>query len=147
MYEFPRLRLVDFVPWTTEKERHDIYFDLGQINHKKGHLEEALYNFNWAVNWNAEKNPLTFFYRGNVHYDMENFDAAARDYRLAIKEKEDFSAAMNNLGVALHKKGNMEEALECYRKALELNPDLEEASRNLLTTTLDNLVIVIFNKV
>jgi len=41
--------------------------------------------------------------------------------------------AHNNLGIALGSLGRMEEAIDHFRQALALQPDFEDARRNLAT--------------
>ncbi|HYA15430.1 MAG TPA: tetratricopeptide repeat protein [Syntrophales bacterium] len=45
--------------------------------------------------------------------------------------KPDLPEAHNSLGVALAQKGRADEAIDHLRKAVQLQPDYEEAKRNL----------------
>jgi Flp pilus assembly protein TadD len=48
-----------------------------------------------------------------------------------LKINPNFAKAHNSLAVALAQKGKTDEAISHLRKALQLQPDYEEAKRNL----------------
>ena len=59
----------------------------------------------------------------------KEFTAAAKQFRKALKAKDDFAEAHNNLAYSLRRQGedHFAEALEHYNRAIELNPKLAEA--------------------
>jgi len=62
---------------------------------------------------------------------QNNYKAAIRHYRTALKGKPDYPVALNNLAYALEKQQNPEEARSSYERTLELDPGNKTASKRL----------------
>lgn len=70
-------------------------------------------------------------FRGRTAFRAGDFDAAAREFRLAVDADPDSVTARVNLGSALGQAGDRIGAIHHFRKALELDPDNVTASYNL----------------
>jgi tetratricopeptide (TPR) repeat protein len=62
---------------------------------------------------------------------QNNYAAAVRHYRAALKAKADYPVALNNLAFALEKQQKQEEAREAYTKVLELDSANRTARKRL----------------
>jgi len=62
---------------------------------------------------------------------QNNYAAAVRHYRAALKAKADYPVALNNLAFALEKQQKQEEAREAYAKVLELDSANRTARKRL----------------
>ncbi len=85
------------------------------------------------------KDPRLAYNIGNAYYRMERFEEAAASYESLFDGEtpwgeipaEFAGAGWYNRGNALYRLGELEESAASYRKALELNPQDEEARKNL----------------
>jgi tetratricopeptide (TPR) repeat protein len=68
---------------------------------------------------------------GAVHRDAGDYEEAAEQFRLAIRENPEFDLAWSNLGAVLGRLGRYPEAEEALVRAVELNPQLAAAYNNL----------------
>ena len=62
---------------------------------------------------------------------QDNFNAAIKHYKNAIKAKPNYPVALNNLAFAKQKLSQKDEAYEIYRKVLEIEPKNKTASRQI----------------
>lgn len=74
---------------------------------------------------------------GNALLDVRQFDAAAANYRQALKLKPTLIEAHCNLGNVLRNLGQLEAAAASCRKALQMNPAYVNAHNNLGTVLHD----------
>jgi Tfp pilus assembly protein PilF len=93
--------------------------DRGLCNHFLGNYEEALSDFNVALN--LKKDDYFFFCRGNTFLAMKEFDLAIEDYNNAIDLKSDDNLYFLNRGNAYAKSGHHDLAIEDYTKSINLN--------------------------
>jgi tetratricopeptide (TPR) repeat protein len=88
--------------------------------------EEALKFADQSIEISRKNNlPIsndTWFIRGNVLTDLEQYREAASSYYEAVKIKEDFPAAWNAFAKVLEKVELYDEAIEGYKKAIEFDP-------------------------
>jgi Flp pilus assembly protein TadD len=62
---------------------------------------------------------------------QNNYNAAIRHYRAALKAKADYPVALNNLAFALEKQQKEDEARSTYEKVLELDSGNRTAQKRL----------------
>ena len=62
-----------------------------------------------------------YYYRGTVHYYMDQYDDAITDYDLAIRLRRNYADAYYNRGLAFDGKGLLRQALDDLHKALTCN--------------------------
>ena len=77
-----------------------------------------------AVTWNKV---------GIAHHQMQNLDAARRNYEKAAKINPNYSEAINNLGTFWYARKNYRRAMTFYRRALVLAPRSASIYSNLGT--------------
>jgi len=62
---------------------------------------------------------------------QNNYNAAIKHYRAALKAKADYPVALNNLAYALEKQQKPEEAMATYQQVLELDGNNRTARKRL----------------
>jgi len=101
-----------------------IAFNLGVCDVNSGDAERALAHFDNALELEPPDDDLgrVRFFRGYSLKELERFDEAADDLRLAIELEEPESAHHNLLGFCLFKLGRHAEAVICFEAAVALDP-------------------------
>lgn len=94
-------------------EKH--YTILGIHNFKSGDYEEAIRNFEIALNANRE-NPQNYFRLGNAQFMAGDYTNAIYSYNQAIELNPDYKNAYYNLAQTYKKTGELEKSKEAYRK-------------------------------
>jgi tetratricopeptide (TPR) repeat protein len=106
------------------------YYEQGIDNGKKGKLNEALSNFNRAIELNP--NYAEAYERRGLTQQLKGwFEDALSDYNKAIEINPKFAEAYNNKGVTYAALRRNEQALSSYNKALELKPNYTDAYNNI----------------
>jgi protein O-mannosyl-transferase len=120
--------------WTDELAKNSDcwlgHFDLGDAFLQKGQVDEAIGQFEKAV----EINPRYFEAYNNLGVALGakgQWDSAVAHYQKAMELNANFIEAHRNLGDALLQKGQWEAAVGQFEKVVELNPNLFEAHNNL----------------
>lgn len=72
---------------------------------------------------NFHDDPVYLNFRGNLHLEIGQLNAATESYHQAIRIAPENPLAYNNLGVALLKQTRFDEAAGYFRKAVALAPD------------------------
>jgi tetratricopeptide (TPR) repeat protein len=65
-----------------------------------------------------------WFKRGNVHLDLQEFDAAAQDYSQALKLNPDHAVALFNRSLAYAQLGKRDLSAHDRERAIKLDPTL-----------------------
>jgi tetratricopeptide (TPR) repeat protein len=68
---------------------------------------------------------------GNIALAEENFQEAEKYYRVALAKGPKLSKVLNNLGITLAEQGDTRGGIRAFEMALEIQPNLQEAQRNL----------------
>ena len=101
--------------------------------YEKEQYAEALELFLDAQVENPE-NPVLKFDIASCHYKLQKYEEAAAGYLDVVATAQDIAMetqALYNLGNTMYRQGKLEEAIEYYKKTLELDPDDEDARKNL----------------
>ena len=118
---------------TKEQGSAQEHFELGCIYLDKKLFTQAISQLQKALKakdfeTDAEKaavhNALGFAYAAQEQYDI-----AIRQYKDALKLREDYVTAFNNLGFAYERKRLMNQALEVYEEALKYDPNNTTAKK------------------
>ena len=78
---------------------------------------------------------LDKYQRGTDLLVARQYPQAIDELRAALVWNDDSAQAHNNLGIALASTGRMAEAIRQFKVALEINPDFDDAKRNLAMAT------------
>ncbi len=110
----PRLIILED-PLTPEE-----HLNLGVSYEKKGAYDLAISEYKKA----AKKNPLAYFYMGNVYFQKKEMHKAEKYYKKAIDVDPNMADVYNNLAWLYTIQGrNLDEAEALAKKALELKPE------------------------
>ncbi|HEY9828411.1 MAG TPA: tetratricopeptide repeat protein [Stenomitos sp.] len=109
------------------------HFELGSLYLNKNLAVQAVQQFQLALK-TAESEGETnlapiYNAMGYAYFSQEQFDLAIRQYKEALKLKEDYVTALNNLGHAYERKNLTAQALDTYEKALKHDPKNDIAKR------------------
>ena len=120
----------------TARDRIATLVNRGIILNRQGRLDEALADFDKALEKNGEL-AEAFLNRGNTYYLMRRYDEAIEDYRASLRhDLKQPHVAWYNIGLAQQAKKDDVKAKEAYRMALEIDPDFGPARKKLgLTDT------------
>ncbi len=62
---------------------------------------------------------------------QDNFEAAIKHYKSALKAKEDYPVAINNLAFAQERLSEFDEAFDLYQKVLSIDPENKTAIKQI----------------
>ncbi len=91
---------------------------------------QALKDFDRAISIDPNE-PLGYYNRANLHFDLGNIPDAIADYSHAIELYPEFALAHFNRGLAREKTGDVKGAAEDYRATLALDPAFSKAALRL----------------
>lgn len=80
------------------------------------------------------ENPKLKFNIASAQYKMNNYEDAVKGFMDVVTTAQDAQLeeqALYNIGNAKYRQGKLQEAVEYYKKALEINPEDEQARKNL----------------
>lgn len=97
------------------------HFDKGEELAKKKKYEEAIVEYNAALELNPEQ-PGIQARAGDTYKKLEKYEEALAAYEKAIELDPANSNFYSNKGDILNKLGKVEEAQEAFEKATEMNP-------------------------
>lgn len=96
-------------------------FGLGMVCAKQGLYNDAIDNFNKAIELNHSYDEA-WYNKGLALIDLENYDEAIKAFNEDIRLNPDNADAWGNKGQALNQVGRYDEALQALNKTIELNP-------------------------
>ena len=131
--------------FSQKAEDYADYFDRGLAYGKAGKHNQAIEDFNRAIELNPQA-AAAYNNRGLAYYNLGNYEQAIKDCDMALQINPEEAEAYYNRGLVHADLDNYTEAIEDYYKAIELNrkyadglnPKLAEAY-NDRGATYDNL--------
>lgn len=106
-----------------------IYIQCGWIFNKIGNYEEAIENFNEAINCN-NNDPQIYNMRGRSYYELSKYEDAFSDFTQAIELDSDYVEAYSNRSAVSYRLKNYRKALQDSNKALKIDPSCADAYLN-----------------
>ncbi len=119
---------------SSSKEAAELY-ELAAVQLRKRLYPQAIKNLKQAIKylseepdeaWALVENALGFALAAE-----EDYEAASKHYRSALKAKAEYPVALNNLALAQEKLMQQEQAAELYRKVLTIEPRNNTARKRL----------------
>jgi len=121
-----------------EKEKLNYYYNRGDTFFDLGKFEEAIQNYDKAIELDSNVNSIYYYNRGNAYFSLGKFENAIQDYNKAIDLNPNDDLSYNNRGNAYFSLGKFEDAIQDYNKAIDLNPN-DASYYNNRGTTFANL--------
>jgi len=117
-----------------------ILFKRGFVAKRIGHLENALDDYNAAIQLKADYLDA-YIARGLALSEIRRYDDAIQDFKKAAELKPDFTRVYVLAGMMQRLNHNYDEAMAQLNKAIELNPEFHEAfyQRGILHSDLQDL--------
>ena len=108
-----------------EKEREELnyYYNRGDTFFDLGKFEDAIQNYDKAIELDSNVNSVYYYNRGNAYFSLGKFEEAIQDYNKAIDLNPNDDLSYNNKGNAYFSLGKFEDAIQDYNKAIDLNPN------------------------
>ena len=103
----------------------DEYKDSGNAFMKDKNFEEALYEYNLAIETSADGPNSHIYYsnRAAAYCYLGQYSEAADDCLSSIELNDSYEKAYSRYGLSLYFLGDYEGSIDAYRKSLELAPD------------------------
>jgi type IV pilus biogenesis/stability protein PilW len=108
-------------PAPASQESSAVYLDLGVELFQKGRLDQAIAEFNQAIELNP-RDAEAYNYRGSAYLKKGQIDRAIADYDQVLRLKPRYAEAYTDRGVAYGAKGQYDRAIADFNRAVELNP-------------------------
>jgi tetratricopeptide (TPR) repeat protein len=108
-------------PGSAGRESAAFYLDIGVALYQKGRLDQAIAEFNKAIELNP-RDAEAYNYRGSAYLKKGQIDRAISDYDQVLRLKPRYAEVYTDRGVAYGAKGQYDGALADFNRALELNP-------------------------
>ena len=108
------------------------YYSQGIIHLEQKELEQALQNFNQAIQLNPD-NGAIYFYRGLVYSKQGELEQALQDFNQAIQYSyysSHLAEAYLHRGLVYGKQGKLEKELKDYNQAIQINSEFTTAYYN-----------------
>ena len=114
----------EYHEWTVED-----YFQFGIDSYQKGHYDDAVEDYNKAIQLNPE-HANTYYNRGIAKARSNDYVAAMEDFSEAIKLNPEHANAYNNRGNAKANLDDYATAIADFDEAIKLNPKDATAYNN-----------------
>ncbi len=118
-----------------EKGTTQEYYELGSILLDKKVYAQAISLFQKAIKAaeeeGEEKISIIYNALGFAYFGQEQYDAAIRQYKEALKHNPNYATALNNLGHTYERKKLTAQALQAYEQALQSEPNNVTAKRRV----------------
>ena len=101
----------------------DSYLNRGVAYGKKGLYDQAIVDFNKAVELNP-RDATAYYNRGISYGKKGQYDQAIVDFNKAIELDPRDAAAYYNRGISYEKRGQHDRAILDFTKAIEINPGM-----------------------
>jgi tetratricopeptide (TPR) repeat protein/beta-lactamase regulating signal transducer with metallopeptidase domain len=102
------------------------YISQGFSSLKQGKVEDAITQFNRAIDLDPEK-AVAYAARGSAYFRLEKLDNAISDYNKAIAINPELEVAYQGRGSVYFLQGQLDNAISDYTRVIKLNPGLVNA--------------------
>ena len=103
----------------------EFYNHRGLAYFRQKRMKDSLEDLNQALGHN-DKEPVFYFNRGNIYYEIQEFEKAHADYDVAIRMEPNNPQYWHSKGQAFEgvdAEGNIEQAIRMFKQALLIEPE------------------------
>jgi tetratricopeptide (TPR) repeat protein len=109
-----------------EKKSPSVYKMIGFLNQTNGDMQDAIENYNKAIDLRPD-NALLYFNRAVSYHSLDNTAAAIKDYDRSIQLNPDLVDAYYNRGILKYDAGDFEGTISDFSKVVEIDPKNAQA--------------------
>ena len=109
---------------------YEYYFNRAQDKFELADYEEAILDYNKALELSPTEICLVYSMRGNAKRNSGDFDGAISDQNKALDFDPLYADGYFNRGIAKFKKGDFDGAIQDYSQVLKINPKDSDAFFN-----------------
>ena len=124
------LALKDKNELNTKARNYEYFFNRAQDKFELAEYEEAIVDFNKALELSPTEICLVYSMRGNAKRNFGDLDGAISDQNKALDFDPLFADGYFNRGIAKFKKGDFDGAIQDYSQVLKINPKDSDAFFN-----------------
>ena len=114
----------------TKARDYEYFFNRAQDKFELADYEEAILDYNKALELSPSEICLVYSMRGNAKRNLNDFDGAISDQNKALDFDPLYADGYFNRGIAKFKKGDFDGAISDYSQVLKINPKDSEAFFN-----------------
>ncbi|WP_413683329.1 tetratricopeptide repeat protein [Prochlorococcus sp. MIT 1011] len=109
---------------------YEYFFNRAQDKFELADYEEAILEYNKALELSPKEICLVYSMRGNAKRNLGDFDGAISDQNKALDFDPLYADGYFNRGIAKFKKGDFDGAIQDYSQVLKINPEDSDAFFN-----------------
>ena len=109
---------------------YEYFFNRAQDKFEVGDYEDAILDYNKALELSPTEICLVYSMRGNAKRNLGDFDGAISDQNKALDFDPLYADGYFNRGIAKFKKGDFDGAIQDYSQVLKINPKDSDALFN-----------------
>ena len=114
----------------TKARNYEYFFNRAQDKFELADYEEAILDYNKALELSPSEISLVYSMRGNAKRNLNDFDGAILDQNKALDFDPLYADGYFNRGIAKFKKGDFDGAIKDYSQVLKINPKDSDAFFN-----------------
>ena len=124
------LSLKDKNDINSKAKNYEYFFNRAQDKFELADYEEAILDYNKALELSPTEICLVYSMRGNAKRNSGDFDGAISDQNKALDFDPLYADGYFNRGIAKFKKGDFDDAIKDYSQVLKINPKDSDAFFN-----------------
>ena len=114
----------------TKARNYEYFFNRAQDKFELADYEEAILDYNKALELSPTEICLVYSMRGNAKRNLSDFDGAISDQNKALDFDPLYADGYFNRGIAKFQKGDSDGAIEDYTQVININPKDSDAFFN-----------------
>ena len=114
----------------TKTRNYEYFFNRAQDKFELADYEEAILDYNKALELSPSEISLVYSMRGNAKRNLNDFDGAILDQNKALDFDPLYSDGYFNRAIAKFKKGDFDGAINDYSQVVSINPKDSDAFFN-----------------
>ncbi|AIQ96580.1 tetratricopeptide repeat protein [Prochlorococcus sp. MIT 0801] len=124
------IALKDKIELNKKARDYEYFFNRAQDKFELADYEEAILDYNKALELSPTEICLVYSMRGNAKRNSGDFEGAISDQNKALDFDPLYADGYFNRGIAKFKKGDFDDAIEDYSQVIKINPKDSDAFFN-----------------